>query len=269
VQVLLDLARSVIASVFLIYSSYSDYKTREVSNVVWMLFAPPAFALTFIELLFFESSELILYGICFGLTAGFAIILFYSGGFGGADAKALMCLALALPFYPVKLFMPILGEISPISQTFFPITIFSNSVLFAASTAVALLLYNVSWRATRDRRLFEGGQKDESLGKKFLVLVTGYKVPIDKLKKQWHVYPLEDIEKDDNDKMRRKLVVLPNDEHRSRIVERLDRAILSGEIQDKIWATPGLPMLIFITAGLVAALLLGDIVWAFVRFVLR
>ncbi|MCK5563497.1 peptidase A24, partial [Candidatus Bathyarchaeota archaeon] len=33
-----------------------------------------------------------------------------------------------------------------------------------------------------------------------------------------------------------------------------------GKIQNNIWATPGLPMLIFITAGLVIALVFGDLV---------
>jgi prepilin signal peptidase PulO-like enzyme (type II secretory pathway) len=35
-----------------------------------------------------------------------------------------------------------------------------------------------------------------------------------------------------------------------------------------VWATPGLPMLIFITLGLIVALLFGDIVWLLVRFIL-
>ena len=109
------------------YASWSDYKTREVSNTVWIVFAPIAFVLTFLEIYIYEFSELTLqlslYGMCFGLTAAFAIILFYSGGFGGADAKALMCLALALPFHPENLIKPFFSEASPISQTFFPITI--------------------------------------------------------------------------------------------------------------------------------------------------
>jgi preflagellin peptidase FlaK len=263
VQTVLVITRTLLALVFLLYASFCDYKTREVSNTIWMVFAPLAFVLTFLEIYVCEFSELSLqlslYGMCFGLTAAFAIILFYSGGFGGADAKALMCLALALPFYPHNLIKPFFGKASPISQTFFPITIFSNSVLLAAATAIYMLVRNVFWRQKTGGKLFERGL-GESFGKKLLVLVTGYKIPIDKLKEKWHLYPLEDIENGETGP-KRKLVVLPKDEGREAIVKRLEEAVENGKIQNTVWATPGLPMLIFITAGLTIALLFGDIVW--------
>jgi len=265
-QIIFDTLRAATALLFLFYASWSDYKTREVSNTVWMVFAPLAFALTFLEIYIYEISQLPFFGMCFGLTAAFAIILFYSGGFGGADAKALMCLALALPFHPENLIKPFFGEASPISQTFFPITIFSNSVLLAAATAIYMLLRNIFWRQKTGKKLFERGL-GESFGKKLLVLVTGYKIPIDKLKQKWHLYPLEDVENVENG-LKRKLVVLPKDEGRDAIVERLSKAVENGKIQNTVWATPGLPMLIFITAGLVIALLFGDIVWICISFLL-
>ena len=261
-------ARVALCLSFLIYASWSDYKTREVDNTVWILSAPLAFTLTFLEIYFYDFSQLPLYGICFGLTATFAIILFYSGGFGGADAKALMCLALALPFFPFpeSLFKPLL-EISPISQTFFPITAFSNSVLLAAATAVYMFLRNMFWHRKTGRKIFEKGLDKESLGKKILTLITGYKVSLSKLKQKWHLYPLEDVEEKEGE-FRRKLVVIPKDEGRNAIVERLTKAVEAGKIQDTVWATPGLPMLIFITAGLIIALFFGDIVWTCIRLLL-
>lgn len=268
-QAIFDVARTAIALLFLFYASWSDYKTREVSNTAWILFAPTAFVLTFIELFLYEETlNMLFYGISFGLTTAFAIILFYSGGFGGADAKALMCLALALPFHPENLLKPLSGEISPISKNFFPITVFSNSVLLAAATAVYIFLRNIVWHKKTDRELFEEGHKTESFGRKILVLITGYKVPIHKLKERWHLYPLEDIEENSENGFKRKLVVIPKDEDRNAIVERLTRAVEAGKIQDTVWATPGLPMLIFITAGLIIALFFGDIVWTCIRLLL-
>jgi preflagellin peptidase FlaK len=263
-----DYTRTSIVILFLVYASWSDYKSREVSDTVWLLLAPISFALTFTELLFYEPSQLIAYGTCFGLTAAFSTVLYYSGGFGGADAKALMCLALALPFYPQNLLTPLGGQPSPISQTFFPITVFSNSVLFAALTAVAILLYNLTSRLTSRQPLFEGDHKKESLGKKILVLITGYKVSINKLKEKWHVYPMEDVKEDAEGSFKRKLVILPREEGRNEIVERLDKAVQTGSMKDKVWATPGLPMLIFVTAGLIVALFGGDIIWLCIRLVL-
>ena len=264
-----DAARTGLVVLFFLYASWSDYKSREVSDTVWIILGPLSLALTLAELLLYDPSLLVSYGICFGLTSAFAVILFYAGGFGGADAKALMCLALALPFYPEELVTPLAGQPSPISQTFFPMTVFSNSVLFAAFTAVALLVYNVFWRLRAHEPLFEGDLKKESLGKKITVMITGYKVTISKLKEKWHVYPMEDTEENPQKGFKRKLLILPKDEGREQIVKRLDTAINAGTIKDKIWATPGLPMLIFVTAGLIVALLVGDIVWICIRLVLR
>ena len=267
VQTILAITRTLLTLTFLIYASFCDYKTREVSNSVWIFFAPLAFTLTLLEIYIYEFSQLSLYGMSFGLTAAFAVILFYSGGFGGADAKSLMCIALALPFYPENLFTPLSGGISPISQTFFPITVFSNSVLLAAATAVYMFLHNIFWHQRTGIKLFEKGHKNESLGKKILVLITGYRVSVNKLKEKWHLYPLEDVENVENE-LKRKFVVLPRDEGRNAIVERLAKAVEAGKIQDMVWATPGLPMLIFITAGLILALFFGDIVWICISFLL-
>ncbi|MEM3596852.1 MAG: A24 family peptidase C-terminal domain-containing protein [Candidatus Bathyarchaeia archaeon] len=266
-QELFSITRTAISLFFLFYASWSDYKTREVSNSVWIFYAPLAFALTITELVIYEDFQVLqFYGLSFGLTAALAIILFYAGGFGGADAKALMCLALALPFYPQNIFTPIFKEISPIARTFFPLTVFNNSVLLAAATAIYMLLYNIAWHKKGGKKLFEEF-KGESAGKKILVLVTSYKMPIQKLKEKWHLYPMEDVE-ENAEGFKRKLVVIPKDEERSAIIERLERAANSGKIQGTVWATPGLPMLIFITAGLIIGLFIGDIIWTCIDFVL-
>ena len=267
---ILEAARISLCLSFLIYASWSDYKTREVTNMVWVIFAPLAFTLTFIDIYTSQGfSQLPSYGICFGLTAAFAIILFYSGGFGGADSKALMCLALALPFFPESLNKLLPTEISPISQVFFPITVFSNSVLLAAATAVYLFLHNVFCYKRKGRTLFEEGYQNASLGRKILILITGYKVSTSKLKEKGHLYPLEDVEENPENGFKRKLVLIPRDEDRDAIVERLTKAVGAGKTQDTVWATPGLPMLIFITAGLIIALFFGDIIWTCVRLLLR
>ncbi|RLI43142.1 hypothetical protein DRO59_01900 [Candidatus Bathyarchaeota archaeon] len=268
-QNILAAIRTMVTLIFLLYASWSDYKTREVSNNVWILFAPPAFTLTFLELLFYNPSLLYLYGLCFALTSAFAITLFYLGGFGGADAKALMCLALALPFFPKNLLTPLSGKISIISQNFLPFTVFSNSVIIAAATAIYIFIRNIVWHKKSGTSLFGGSHQKESFWRKILVLITGYKVPIKKLKEKWHYYPLEDVKEKSENELQRKLIVMLNEKEREAVVERLAKAIENGKIQDMVWASPGLPMLIFITAGLITALLFGDFVWMFVSFLFR
>jgi hypothetical protein len=131
-----------------------------------------------------------------------------------------------------------------------------------------MLLRNLIQRVTSGKKLFEGTLTTESIGKKILVLITGYKVSVDKLKEKWHVYPMEDVDDDGENPLKRKLVVVPRDEGRNEIVGRLSKAVDTGKISDYVWATPGLPMLIFVTIGLIVALLFGDLVWILVSFVL-
>ena len=116
--------------------------------------------------------------------------------------------------------------------------------------------------------MFQGTLASESLWKKFVILITGYKVTVAKLKEKWHVFPMEDVEEDAEKTLKRKLVIIPRDEERDKIVERLSNAADAVKIDAYVWATPGLPMLIFVTLGLIVALLFGDIVWLLVRFVL-
>ena len=258
-----------ITAAFLIYASWSDYKTREVSNRVWAIYAPIAIALSLSDLLLYDPSKLALFGVSVGFTVGLALLLFYSGAFGGADSKALMCIAFSLPFAPITLFTPILANsLSPVSQFIYPLTIFSNAVLFAAASGLYMILHNFVWHKKNGKEMFTGTLAHESVWKKILILITGYKVTIAKLKEKWHVFPMEDVESEGENTLKRKLVVIPSDDRRDGIVERLSNAAQAGKIDTYVWAAPGLPMLIFITLGLIVALLCGDIVWLLVRLIL-
>lgn len=257
----LEVTRIALSSAFFVYASWADWKSREVSNRVWIVLAPIAFALTTVQFILFSPALFLYYALSFGITSGLAIILFYLGAFGGADAKALMCLALALPVFPANLLSGFVF-ISPL----FPLTVFSNAVVLAAFTVVYALVRNALWRVRKGSGLFVGFEK-ESVWRKLLVLVTGYKVDVAVFSKGGHVYPLEDIvAKESGDE--RRLMVFPKDETQEAIISRLVSAGKEGKLDNGVWVTPGLPLLIFITAGLVIALVFGDIVWAFLRILL-
>ncbi|MGO8806167.1 MAG: A24 family peptidase C-terminal domain-containing protein [Candidatus Bathyarchaeia archaeon] len=279
-QLLLIGSQVAVTLAILLYSSWSDYKTREVSNWVWAVYAPIAIALSVSDLLLFDQSKIILFGvsvgskiILFGVSVGFtvglAFLLFYTGAFGGADSKALMCIAFSLPFAPVALFTPVIANsLSPVAQVIYPMTIFSNGVLFAAASCLYMVLRNYVWHKRNGKEMFTGTLAHESIGKKILILITGYKMSIAKLKEKWHIFPMEDVEVEGESEPKRKLVVIPSEEGRDGIVDRLSNAVQAGKIDTYVWATPGLPMLIFITAGLIVALLCGDLLWMLVRFIL-
>jgi len=204
------------------------------------------------------------YGFVSSLVITFvlSLALFYAGAFGGADAKALMCLSLALPYYPTDLFQSAF-MVSPL----FPMSVFSNAVLLAAFSAFYVLLRNYRWKLRTGKRLFEGFEK-VSLCRKILTAVSGYRIEVVELEKNEFLYPLEDIQVAETGENERKLIVMPKDEERKEIVERILEASRKGRLQSDVWVTPGLPMLVFITAGLILALVLGDIIWILLGSVL-
>jgi len=258
VNQIFDGARIILCLSFLIYASWSDHKTREVSNKVWVILGPLALALTMFQFLMYSPQPLqllISYVLSFVITSALAIAIFYAGGFGGADAKALMCISLALPVYPNHLLPQPQSFVSPL----FPITIFTNSVLLGALSVFYALFRNLLWIGRNRGGVFEGFEM-ESFGRKIMALFSGYKVKISKLKKG-HMYPLEDVYVNEEGERKRKLLVFPKDEEREEIVARILENVKEERLGGGVWVTPGLPLLIFITAGLIIALAYGDIVW--------
>ena len=252
-----DGARVFLCLAFLVYASWSDYKTREVSNKVWAVLAPSAFALTTLQFFMFTPESLYNYALSLIITSALALALFYAGAFGGADAKALICLSLALPSYPNYFLQQPQNIVSPI----FPIIVFTNAVLLAALSVFYAVLRNLVWKSRNEEGLFEGVEK-ESIGRKILTLLCGYKVRISELETVEHLYPLEDVYVTETGESGRRLLVFPKDEEREAIVERILKATSEGKFGNEVWITPGLPLLIFITIGLIVSLTFGDIIWA-------
>ena len=83
------------------------------------------------------------------------------------------------------------------------------------------------------------------------------------------MYPLEDVEVNEDGEKKRKLLVFPKDEEREIILSRILENIKEENLEGEIWTTPGLPLLIFITLGLVISLVYGDIVWILLSSLLR
>ena len=127
-------------------------------------------------------------------------------------------------------------------------------VLFTVFYAI---FRNISWKLKNNKGVF-AGLETESFWRKFLAIISGYKVRLSSLEKG-HLEPLEDIEINDERERKRKLLVFPSYEEHEDIVSRLKEN--DNERNGWVWVTPGLPLLIFITAGLIVALAYGDLVW--------
>ena len=66
-----------------------------------------------------------------------------------------------------------------------------------------------------------------------LALLTGYKVSAAKLATYEYLYPLEDVSIVEGSQADRKLLVMPKDETREHIVERISDAVQTGRIQNE------------------------------------
>ncbi|MCU4717535.1 prepilin peptidase [Halapricum hydrolyticum] len=157
-----DLLRLVAVPV-LGWAAIRDVKTRRVPNETWL----PLIALG-IGLLFWDGlavwadtawmltvdgldigveawpagetvqSFAVRAAISVGFLVPFSYVFWWFGGFGGADAKALMALAILFPVYPVFYFPSITLPWFEATLGVFALTILSNTVLVGAVYPVAL-----------------------------------------------------------------------------------------------------------------------------------
>lgn len=252
---LLDYLRVLMSLGLLGYASWSDLKWREVSDWVWIIFAPFGVLLTGLSIYFTGAWSLLIdLGVSVGVMFTLSVLLFGLGFFGGADAKAFICLSVALPWYPRYIpFSPLTEFIQPL----FALAVFYNGVLAAASSALYVMGRNIVWKLQTGRSLFEG-LENPPLWKKGLAVLSGYRVKISDLEKSIHLYPLEDAEEGEGKVTRRLRVFVKVEEEKEIVVKRLRGLGDKGVLSDEVWATPGLPLILFITIGFVLALFLGD-----------
>jgi len=77
-------------------ASISDLKTHEVPNELWALMIPVG--LMFLVFEVDTVATCLRYGLNISIFIGLGILLFYLGLMGGADAKAIMTLAILFPY---------------------------------------------------------------------------------------------------------------------------------------------------------------------------
>lgn len=246
-----DLLRIAICTPFLLYSCISDWKTRRVSNKVWLVLAIFAVIFAFYDLI--SSGLLSLFKLFFStaLIFLFVYILFHLGAFGGADAKALIAISLLIPSYPTLKFNSL---VFPLSGTpvlnLFAFSTFGNAVILTIVVPIGLLIYNL-----RVLRLQEIREKP-------LYLFIGYKCRVSELRNK-HLRLLENHELRNGSvvrKFKRGGIVIDE-----KVIKHLEELVREGKIEDRVWVTPGLPFMLSITAGFFAGIIYGDILFAITR----
>ena len=143
-----DLLRLVAVPAFA-WAAYRDVRTRRIPNRLW----PPlvgvgvlALALEFATGLpagFEGDIALLRIAVSVGLVAPLGYVFFRIGGFGGADAKAVIALAVLFPLYPVY-YLPF--DALPMHAAtlgVFSLTILTNTVIVGALYPAALATRNL------------------------------------------------------------------------------------------------------------------------------
>lgn len=258
------LTKVLLCTIALVLASIQDWRTREVSDVIWLVMGLCGAAVTALELAVeFSLNSLTILAIsavsCFLLGFG----LYHLGFFGGADAKCLWCLGVTVPFNPLRsLTVSPLGPENPI----FSISIFDNSVLTSAFLALGVLLFNTINRARGP--LFTSGEED-SLWKRSIVIALGYKMRVSKfLDKKDFYFPLEDFTIEEGRIKRRFRLSARCVDYGSyeRIRELVGKGIVRSD--EEIWVSPAIPLIVNITIGFFVSLLYGDLVLAVARAML-
>jgi preflagellin peptidase FlaK len=237
------------------YASWSDWKIREVSDRVWVVLALFGLVLTPLDLWSLSRPHLlVLSAVSVLVSFALSFAFFYLNLFGGADAKALVCLSLIMPYYPTS-FRSLLG----LPVFVFPLSVFCNSIIFASLTTLYLLGLN-ALRRVKTGRLFEGFE-DLVWWRKAFLLFLGYKTPVVDLTGNGHAFPIEHVSKDEAGRPVRTIrFSIKASEEQDAAVEELVEAFRQGVVSGEVWVSPALPLLVFVTAGFFVTLTLGDLV---------
>jgi len=227
-------------------ASFFDLKTREVPNMVWTALLPTALTLTLTRVIFLH---LPLKLVVFSVAATFIIALaaFYSGVFGGADAKALICLSVALPVR-FKAFYNVFGYLHPL----FPLTVFYNSYLLSLAVIARNVIFNVFYRL-RGKRLFQGFEEEGGF-RMALAFLTGYKASFKTLEASPHLFPMEVFTQ--SGRKRFKFYASAFAEKKE-LVDGLKSSLINRDVD--IWVSPTIPLMVYMLAALSATALLGDL----------
>lgn len=226
----LSVTRLIVGLIILFYASYTDIKTRRASNILWLIMGSIGAILLAVQYFTIGFEDKIYYLLFIPIMIGLVYALFQLRLiFGGADAKALMAIAILVPLQPAISQFPLWGE-SMMPASWF---IFSNSIILFLFIPLSLLVFNIAKRNIA-----------------FPYSILGYKMSIKKAKEKF-VWPLEKITNG-----KRKFVYMPKNFD---VEDELNEFEKQGI--NEIWVTPKIPFMIPLLAGFICAFVLGDILY--------
>jgi preflagellin peptidase FlaK len=219
----LDGIRIVLAVIMLGIATISDIKKREISDIIWIVFGGLGACL--IPFAANLNDELLKIAISM-IVAPIAILIWRLGLFGGADAFALIALAVLAPGTTLA------GEIIT------PFTVLTNTILLSIIPMLINVTRNTVLLVTKND-IFEGF--NETKGRKVLAMFIGYRAANPKFG-----FSIEQV--------------VGNKKKLNLSLQHAEHAAFCNK--KDTWITPGIPYMVFIFAGFVVELVYGDIVFA-------
>jgi len=248
---ILYLVKCSITLLFLLYACLLDLRERRVPNRLWKYMIPAIIPLVVAEFLTGKHDlyDFLFACLQFALIFGLAYALYYLGAYGGADAKALMVLSLFFPFYPTLDFQSISFPLLNTGFGVFAFSTLSNSVISAPALVLILFVRNLIKEGFRGIK-----------GNLFYYFI-GYRADATNLPKFHNLLEYVDSK---GKLVRLRRGVEPDEE----ILYRLEKAYNKGKIK-RIWVTPGLPFLVFITAGYLISIIAGNLLFELIFILMR
>ena len=204
----------------LIIASIIDIWKREIHDYYWIVFGVAGFFLIFLSPDIFQQ----LFKIGFALIiAPFVILIWRLGFFGGADAFALIALAIITPMSTFST--------NPVT----PFTTLSNAAILFIIPFLVNILRN-SIYILRKENIFEGFE--ETTVKKICAMLIGYRAKNPKF-----CFSIEKIE-DGKKKISLGMHHAENEDYCTK---------------PNTWVTPGIPYILLITGGFFIQMLYGDV----------
>lgn len=237
----LDLVRLLLGSGFLGYAAARDLVTRRVPNAVWLAFGACAFLLFLADLLVtrrFDWTHPVIGAGVIVLAYGLWYVHLLAGG---ADAKALMVLAVLLP-------APVEWQWADVALPAWPspipgaLVVLANSLVLFAAAPLGLAAYN----------LVRGDLR-------FPAMFLGYRLSIEAAEASF-VWIVDRVRPDGSLGQ----VLFPSRLGDEEYRENVGRLREKG--RSRVWVTPKIPFMLPLLGGYMAAFLLGDVLF---RLVLR
>ena len=234
-----EFMRIVLAAGMLSTASFLDLRRREVSDLLWIVSGSLAIVVYALEYVYGTNFDLLTIVLPITISVAISFGVYKSGLFGGADALGLVVLAATIPTFDGRLVDQILPSHNAfLMHSIAPLIVLSNAVILSLSQIGFNILRNAKYVWKNPGGLFEG-LEHESPSRKIIAIAIGYRTN----SRPRYAFPIEQEVAG-----RRRFSFSPESAETAEY-----------ESRRNVWVTPGTPFLLFMLAGFIVMLVVGDL----------